>query len=390
VAIEPGIVLHVADQVDHVFGGLANSIPQLCHALEDAGESLILASLDEIEGTPCSHHARRFPISRMRALRKLGWSPAMRRWIKRAVDSGGVNLVHVHSLWRMPNICAPFAATEAGVPCVVTPHGTLSEPQFRAGHPLKRVVWHLWQRRALERITVFHATSAGEARQIRDRGFRQPIAVIPLGFEPMPPSTAASRGVRDKVVLSLGRLDPIKGLDRLLDAWALIEASHPQWRLRIVGPDSGGHRSQLEAQARSLRLQHVQFEDGRRGPAKWEAMRTSSVFILPSHNENFGLALAEALSAELPVIASRGTPWAAAERMGCGWWVENSPELLANALDRALRTPEETLRAMGAKGSAWVRDEFAWKSAAIRLRELYGWILAGQPSADTPPFVMRC
>ncbi len=383
----PRLVLHVADQVDHVYGGLANSIPPLCAALADSGERLLLASLDEDPDASRLPQSRKFPVMAFPGARRFGCSPAMGRWLRRVLESGSVGLVHSHSLWRAPNIVAPALAGRHRIPCIVSPHGTLGDAQFRSGSWAKQAIWRLWQRRALRSATAFHATSPTEAAGIRMRGFSQPIATIPLGFDPAPLQPETSANARTKTVLSLGRLDPVKGIDLLLEAWALVQDRHPDWDLRIVGPDSKGYRAELQSMAARLRLRRVSMEDGIRGTEKWNAMRQASLFAFPSRGENFGLALAEALSAGTPVVASRATPWQHIERVGCGWWVDNSPRLLAEVLAKAMGTRPEMLRQMGEAGSNWIIEEFSWVTCASRMRELYDWVLAGQPETEKPSFV---
>ena len=136
----------------------------------------------------------------------------------------------------------------------------------------------------------------------------------------------------DRVVLSLGRIHPKKGLDRLVRAWAKVEAAHPDWRLRIVGPAELGHDAELRALAASLNLSRVSIEPAIYGEEKYTAFREADIFVLPTLNENFAMTVAESLAAGTPVISTKGAPWAGLEVERCGWWIDHGIEPLAAAL----------------------------------------------------------
>jgi glycosyltransferase involved in cell wall biosynthesis len=174
--------------------------------------------------------------------------------------------------------------------------------------------------------------------------------------------------------LFVGRLHPVKGLPLLIQAWSQVRP--PGWRMRVVGPDEGGHRSELEAMVRVAGLEEVWYFDGPLdGPAKWAAFRAAELFILPSHTENFGIAVAEALACEVPVITTRGAPWEGLLEQRCGWWTEVGVDAIAGALSEACATESAVLREMGQRGRAWVERDFAWAGIAGQMRATYEGIL---------------
>jgi glycosyltransferase involved in cell wall biosynthesis len=118
----------------------------------------------------------------------------------------------------------------------------------------------------------------------------------------------------------------------------------------------------------------ISVEDSLNDVEKWEAFARASVFVLPSHSENFGVVVAEALSVGVPVITTTGTPWADLVKKGCGWWVSPSVEGISGALiDATALTPDERFR-MGLRGKAWVDAEFGWLGIGEKMMELYRWL----------------
>jgi glycosyltransferase involved in cell wall biosynthesis len=238
----------------------------------------------------------------------------------------------------------------------------------------KQVFWRLLQGPVIRRAACLHATSDQEYQEIRNFGLRNPIAVIPHGIELPEASNHIITGEIDRVVLYLGRIHPIKGLDRLVRSWARVEGRHSGWRLRIIGPDERGHAGELRTLVRQEGLSKVSIEPAIFGNDKHNAFLEAELFVLPSLNENFAVTVAEALAMGIPVIASKGAPWDGLERMGCGWWIDHGVDPLVAALSTAMAMPREALKAMGAKGREWMRQDFSWERVARDMLAMYLWL----------------
>ena len=156
----------------------------------------------------------------------------------------------------------------------------------------------------------------------------------------------------------------------LVEAWAKVRPAG--WELRIVGPDEAGHMAEMQAQVRQAGLDDVvKFTGPLAGDGLADAYRRADLFILPSHTENFGMVVAEALAHGVPVIASQGTPWSGLRDHGCGWWPEISSAALAAALAEATALDRDELRRMGTSGREWMEREFRWEQVARRMTEVY-------------------
>jgi glycosyltransferase involved in cell wall biosynthesis len=367
--------IHVVSTVSE---GLSYSVVRLCQSLIAHGEDITLATLDLQALASSPPFIKTFPLGL--GPRRLGRSPAMRRWLARRSRSHSVDLLHTHSLWMMPYVYAGLVAKRHGVRLVVSPRGTLSDWAMRSGSPLKRAFWPLLQRPALAASTCFHATSLSEYDDIRRTGFRHPVAIIPNGVDvpDLPPKSFRSL----RTLLFLGRIHPIKGLDALLPAWQRVQDEFPAWRLRIVGPDDGGYLAQMQRLAGELRLERVEFSGALHGSQKWLAYREAELFVLPTYSENFGMSIAESLAAGTPAIVSKAAPWAGLEAQQAGWWIDIGIDPLVACLENALRRTPESLAEMGVRGRRWMETNFSWTEVGRRMGETYHWLVDGGDRPD--------
>ena len=300
-------------------------------------------------------------------------------------EAAGVDVLHAHGLWLMPDIYPAWVARAAGKPFVLSPRGMLGDAALKFSGLRKTLAWSLLQGPAARTAGCLHATSAAEHDEIRARGLTNPVAVIPNGVMISPATERSSRD-RSRTLLTLGRIHPKKGLANLVSAWATIEAKHPDWRLRMVGADEVGHARELRDLADRLGARRLSIEAPVFGDDKARVFADADLFVLPTLNENFALTVAEALAAGRPVIASKGAPWAGLEEKGCGWWIDIGVEPLSKALDLALSLPRERLDAMGENGRAWMSESFSWAHVAREMLAVYRWLTGAGPAPESVRF----
>jgi glycosyltransferase involved in cell wall biosynthesis len=294
------------------------------------------------------------------------------------------DVIHNHGLWLMPNIAAGAAAVGRSIPLVISPRGMLAPAALAFSRMKKRAFWVLLQGSVVRQAACIHATSEQEYEEIRHFGLTNPVAIIPNGIDlPELPTRPVAPGAK-RVVLSLGRIHPKKGLDRLLHAWSKVEKGCPDWWLEIVGPPEGGHDTELRALAQALGLARVSVEGAIYGDAKAARYRKADLFVLPTLNENFGLTVAEALAAGTPAISTKGAPWGGLEFEGCGWWIDHGVEPLAAALALAMTLPREVLKAIGDKGREWMARDYSWDRVAHQMIDVYRWLV---DDVERPPTV---
>ncbi len=364
-------LLHSVDSLAVSNGGLPLAVSELASAVAKTQSGKILHQIDLISSRtklPCFHPDQVNLITARNSTRH--W----REQMETAQQQQPFNLIHQHGIWvRSSHTTAAFARRH-GSPLVISPHGML-EPWALKHHAFrKQIAMWLYQKRNLQQAVAFHATCEAEAEHIRDLGFSQNIAIIANGVTiPEPPSSDPDPATH-RTALFLSRLHPKKGIPMLLDAWAKINP--PDWKLVIAGNDEGHHLDELKMQSQQLGLSStVTFPGSLYDEDKTRAFQQADLFILPSHSENFGIAIAEALAYGLPVITTRETPWQILEQKNCGWWIDATPQAVTSSLQKALQLPPSELQAMGQSGKDLVTEKFLWPKIAKQMLSFYHWLI---------------
>lgn len=369
------MAVHVLAALDIEYAGPSYSVPALCEALIDQGVATTLAVLDWMPSTDVRSYVKRFPLGW--GPRKLGRSPAMAKWLIEEARAGRAEILHNHGLWMMPNVYPAWARRRSHCRLVVAPRGTVSPWALKHRWLKKKLFGWLLQYEALERADAFHATAESEYEDLRRLGYRQPVCVLPNGID-IPPS-AEKRESERRTLLYLGRIHRKKGIDLLLRAWAVVESRFPNWELVVAGPDDGGYLAEYQALAERLGLVRVSFPGALYGEKKLAAYRQASVYVLPTHSENFGMTVAEALAAGTPAIVTKGAPWSGLCEHDSGWWIDIGVDPLVATLEEVLALPESRLRAMGLNGRAWMERDFSWSSIANQMARFYAWLTGRGP-----------
>ena len=382
-------MLHVCQVVANInrdIGGPAVTVPRLSEALTKEGVACALLTLNYKQLGPQTEGAGYNLISVSgnyftRVMR--GWSPTLNRCVRTA--SRKANIVHNHGVWMFPNLYARQAAITSRIPLVISPRGMLEEWSLGRSRIKKFMAWSLFERSNLRLAALFHATSEMEVRSLRKLGLRQPIAMIPNGVEL--PDREAKAGRQDleskypelagkRWFLFLSRIHPKKGVSELLRAWHEIRDDFRDWHLILAGPDLDGYSNRMKREAVNYQLSdRVTFTGMLSGSEREAALVNSDLFVLPTHSENFGIVIAEALAFGLPVITTKGAPWRELTAHQCGWWIDLGHAELVRSLENALCLSKAELSAMGERGRALMARKYSWKQVAVQMKQSYEWLL---------------
>lgn len=382
-------ICQVVASINENIGGPAYSVTNLAKALSRNHICSHLFTLDyQLHGQqlPVDDVKLHSQIARKLAVYVRGLQPSASHYLTK-LASTELDLIHNHGLWMFPNLYARQAAVRNNIPLVISPRGMVESWSLNNSWYKKWPAWFLYEKQNLNSATAFHATSVEEANSIRKLGYKQPVALIPNGVSIPTINEQANRQIlsekfpelaEKKWLLFLSRIHPKKGLDNLLYVWQSLANYFPEWHLIIAGADLIGYQAELEVLVESLKLkQQVTFTGMLSGQLKYSALTNADLFVLPTHSENFGIAIAESLAYGVPVITTKGTPWQELETYSCGWWIEDNQPSLAIALTKAMKMSSQERQQMGDRGRNLVQAKYSWNSIAKQMADFYNWILNG-------------
>ena len=368
------------------------------------------------------------------------WIEGVRRFNPQGAELGAedfkqFDIVHVHGIWdpRLHNVAKMCRA--AKVPYVVAPRGMLEPWSLKQKWLKKRIARFLYQDKDLKCAAALHATAESEAEQFRKLGFRNPVVISPNGVNlPKVGAVSSQRlavsdgvslelgnrgqelGVREKRVLFVSRMHPKKGVLELVEAWGRLgvrsqELGVSNWVVELVYTLNGEFEREYEAKVKARILElgmSYQDTDGSvhrnsstpslhhsstspnfiftgalNDDAKWDAYDRADLFVLPTYSENFGIVVAEALWAGVPVITTKGTPWSELEEYKCGKWIDLSAagsnpstwDALDSALVSAMSMSDKERGEMGECGRKLVEEKYTWEAVCGKMIEGYKEIL---------------
>jgi glycosyltransferase involved in cell wall biosynthesis len=349
-------LLHVTRSLNPADGGPAEVVRQLCAAHRALGTPAEVVTLDAPDASWLKDwqggaHA-------LAGRGGYGWTPALARWLR--ARPGAFAGVFVHGLWQWQGAGVRRALNGHDTPYFLFPHGML-DPWFRSAWPLRHARKALYWRAAEHRVARDAAAvifTSDEERRLGRETFRpwapRREVVIPLGTT-TPPAAAddlragffarfpALRG--ERILLFLGRLHEKKGCDLLIEAFRRIA---PAMHLVLAGPcPDERFAERLRRMAAGL---PITFAGPIYGEEKWGALAAAEVFALPSHQENFGMAVAEALASGLPALLSdKVNIWREIVADGAGLAEPDTIEGVTRLLERWLTADQAALRAAAAR-----------------------------------------
>lgn len=383
-------ILHVIDTLSPASGGPPEAVRQLVAAYEQelASTTIEIVCLDNpnapyLSGIACPVHALG-----QSSLGRFAFSPRLWRWLH--AHASRFDVILMNGIWSFPDIAVRAAARHAGAPYGVFIHGAL-DPWFnrtyRLKHLKKLLYWPVQYSVLRDAAAVFFTTTI--ERDLAETSFRPSkwnSVVIPYGITDIRHSAEESKrqielfyemvpALRGRnYLLFLGRIHEKKGCDLLLEAFARLAPTRPDVDLVIAGPDRTGLQPKLEAQADQLGIAaRVHWPGMLRGDLKWGAVRGCEAFVLPSHQENFGISVVEALAVGRPVLISNQVNiWPEIEADGVGLVDEDTPAGTERLLRRWFHTDAAERGAMADRARPCFLTRYTMNRTAFVINELFG------------------
>jgi glycosyltransferase involved in cell wall biosynthesis len=310
-----------------------------------------------------------------------GYTRLATPWFK--ANLSRYDIVFINCIWQYNAVAVYRALRRMEIPYAVFTHGML-DPYFKKRYPLKHLKKSLYWNCILRRILcdAYAVVFTCEEEKVLARqsflGYQVREMVAPYGtFGPNCDTAVASKEFLDqwptlrgkRLAILLGRIHPKKGIDILIKAFADTLAKDPAWHLVIAGPDQIGLQKELEALAVSLGIAgRITWPGMLEGTIKWGALAASEVFVLPSHQENFGIVVAEALACGLPVIVSdKVNIWREIVSYWAGLVCDDTVEGTRSSLCRWSALTVEEVRALRSRSKKCFEDLFDYRITAKKV-----------------------
>ncbi|MFQ3618941.1 MAG: hormogonium polysaccharide biosynthesis glycosyltransferase HpsP [Cyanobacteriota bacterium] len=393
-------LVHIIPAISPVYGGPSQMITGFSKALAMAGVAVTILTTD------ANGDAGQAPLAvplgvpvaqdgyEIRYFRRTGWprykfSAGLLRWL--AAHAAAFDLAHVHALFSPVSSMAAAIARTRHLPYILRPLGTLDPIDLQKKRRLKRLYTTLIERQNLAGAAAIHFTSRQEAATAERFGLTLRDWVLPLGvdlaeFAVAPAERRAiAQSLRDRlkippdcpVVLFLSRLDPKKGLDLLLPALEQVQAAGLpfHWILAGSNPQDPVYEAWVSDRLQSSPLRACTTQTGFVvGLSRRDLLLAADLFVLPSYYENFGIAVAEAMAAGVPVLVSDAVPLHEDVTLAqAGWVVPCEVDALANTLAIALQAADRPQRGIAAQH--WARKHYDWGAIAQHAIQKYEEIL---------------
>ena len=380
-------ILHIISSLSPASGGPPEAVRQLVKAYLEVGAGIEVACLDKpdalyLASVPCPVHALGQSF-----VGRYAFSPRLWHWL--GDNAPRFDGIVMNGIWTFPGVAVRFAARRAGKPYGVFVHGAL-DPWFNRKYPLKHlkkcIYWPFQYAVLRDAKAVFFTTET--ERDLAATSFRPnkwSSVVVPYGItDPEGSGGDAASQVEAfhrslpelsgrRYLLFLARIHEKKGCDLLIEAFAKVAASIPEMDLVIAGPDHAGTQAKLQHSAERLGIaSRVHWPGLIGGDAKWGALRACDAFVLPSHQENFGIAVVEALAVGRPVLISNQVNiWQEIELDGVGLVDDDTLE----GTERMLRhwfglLPQERDAMAGRARPSFVR-RYAMNRTALAINRLF-------------------
>lgn len=358
-------IVHYIPSIDRTAGGTSTYMQVLAKGLGEIVEVHIIthASENPLVMENCTvHYVHNYqPLS-------YSWNTS----IAFLLDEIGPDVVHVNCCWMPACAAVQRIAQKRGFKVVLTPHGML-EPWIIKRHYWTRKVPALWlyQKAAVLRADCVQATAESERDNLLKLGYNSNIKVVRLGIDAE--SIEMKRSwKKSRQILFLSRVHVKKGINFLIEAADVLHNELQGYKILVAGEGDADYVEAMKRMICDRGLQDiVQLIGGVYGDEKWRLFQTSDFFVLPTHSENFGLAIAESLASGTPVITTVGTPWSDLNSSEAGAWIEIGTEPLVETLRRFLGLSEDELETMGRNGRKLIETKYSAHVMAEQMMEVY-------------------
>jgi len=379
-------ILQIVPSISLVYGGPSQMVLGLSAALAQLGQEVTIittdsngdtgqAPLDVPLGVPVSQNGYQiyyFPCS---PFRRYKFSLDLFTWLaNRAKD---YDIAHIHALFSPVSSISAFIARYRQLPYILRPLGTLDPADLQKKRQLKQIYANFLEKPNLAAAAAIHFTSEQECQTAERFNIKTKDIIIPLGvdfFNPQALPVGFDLPENKPIILYMSRLDPKKGLDLLLPSLERLLEKGLDFHFVLAGgnPQDREYENRIKNQIeRSILGKNTTITGFVTGEVKNSLLARADLFVLPSYYENFGIAVAEAMAAGIPVVISdRVDLHPAVAAAAAGWVTACQLEDLTNALATAITNPE-IRQQRGKNAKDLVFNQYSWSAIADQLLTVY-------------------
>jgi glycosyltransferase involved in cell wall biosynthesis len=373
-------LLYIIPSTDPRIGGPIEGIKQFTGVLTREGHTVEVACLDK-PGEPWLNELpfKAYPLGPTKLSYR--YAPKLVPWLRENKDR--YDHVIVNGLWQYNGFGAWRVLHKTTPRYFVFTHGML-DPYFKKAYPLKHLKKCLYWRWADYRVLRDAAGvcfTCEEERILARQSFKNYKAhelVINYGTSKPAGDPDAQRSAflakhpevaGKRVLIFLSRIHPKKGCDLLIEAFADVAPRDPALHLVMAGPDKVGWQATLEETAKRLGVaDRITWTGMLTGDLKWGAYRSAEAFVLPSHQENFGIVVVEAMACGVPVlISNKVNIWREIEEDGGGMIGDDTQEGTTEVLRKWVSLPEAERVEFGRRAERSFERRFDIAQAARNL-----------------------
>ncbi|MBD2336587.1 glycosyltransferase [Calothrix sp. FACHB-156] len=383
-------VLHIVPSISLIYGGPSQMVLGLAPALVKEGVEVTVITtdsngdngqkpLDVSLNEAIKQDGYEIIYFRCAPFRRYKFSLDLLKWLKRHACE--YDIAHIHALFSPVSSAAATICRQQKLPYILRPLGTLDPADLRKKKLLKQFYAAIIERQNIAGAAAIHFTSDQEAKISARFGVATQDLVIPLGV--VPPKLATHQQKLEipqdvPVILFMSRIDPKKGLNLLIPALEKLLAVGCNFHFVLAGtnPQDPDYEQSIISQIQNSPLRsHTTITGFVTGELKASLLQAADVFVLPSYYENFGIAVAEAMVAGVPVVISDQVHIChQVSESESGWVGELDVQVIVNLLQTALQNPAESQR-RGLNAQQYALQHYSWNAIARQMISAYQQIL---------------
>ena len=358
-------IMHYIPSIDRIAGGTSTYMQVLAKGLGELADVHIITHASE----------NPLPIENCIIHNVSVYNPINSRFkneVSKLFDVIKPDLVHVNCCWMPACALIQQMAQKRNIKVVLTPHGML-EPWI-----IKRHYWTrklpallLYQKAAIQNADCIQSTAESERDNLMKLGYNTNIKIVRLGIDADGIELKKS-WKKTRQILFLSRVHVKKGINFLIEAASVLREELKGYKILVAGEGDADYVAAMKQMIGERGLQDIiQLIGGVYGDEKWRLFQSSDFFVLPTHSENFGLAIAESLASGTPVITTVGTPWNDLNETKSGAWIEIGTQPLIDTFRKFLALSDEELERMGRNGRKLIEEKYSSRVMAKEMMEVY-------------------